>query len=271
MGNFNDAMLEKLADKGNGNYAYIDSAKEARKVLVEELEGTLMTIARDVKVQVEFNPAQVAGYRLIGYENRVMAARDFNDDTKDAGEVGAGHSVTALYELIPVDGGEEAASVAIDSDELESDAEAAIGAATVRERSTPDDADESSQIDPLRYASDSQSGPHVADGSTSSSFADELMTVKLRYKEPDGDASKLLTVPANDTGATLDQTSDDFRFAVAVAAFGMHLRGSASLGGFALEQIHELAAMAIGEDARGLRAEFLDLVDRAKAVPQSGR
>ncbi len=148
MGNIKDGTLEKLADKGNGHYAYIDSPREAYKVLVEEMGSTLVTVAKDVKIQVEFNPAKVGAFRLIGYENRIMAHQDFNDDTKDAGEIGAGHHVTALYELVPP--GEEATIPG---------------------------------IDPLKYTE--------ADASRRGA-SNESFTVKLRYKQPDGDTSRLL-------------------------------------------------------------------------------
>jgi len=225
MGNLKDSTLEKLADKGNGNYAYIDTIEEAQKVLVDQVGGTLVTIAKDVKIQVEFNPAEVAAYRLIGYENRMLAAQDFNDDKKDAGEIGAGHTVTAFYEIVP-------AGQAID---------------------VP-------SVDPLKY----QTPTEVSDSADSG----ELMTVKLRYKEPDGDISKLLAVPVSDTGLTLDRSSDDFAFAAAVAGFGLVLRKSEHTQDFAYSDVIELASTAVGDDPSGYRAQFVELVRAAMALDQ---
>ena len=220
MGNIKDATLEQLADKGNGNYAYIDSIDEARKVLVEEMGGTLVTIAKDVKIQVEFNPDQVAAYRLIGYENRLLAAEDFNDDTKDAGEIGAGHTVTALYEIVPV-------GVDIDLP----------------------------GVDELKYQrpSDPVRGPS----------SDELLTLKLRYKQPDGDTSKLLVFPITDDGASYVAASGDFKFAAAVAAYGMLLRDSPHRGSSTFPGVIELAGEGLGEDRHGYRAQFIELARRA--------
>jgi len=223
MGNLKDGTLESLADKGNGNYAYIDTLNEARKVLVDQIGGTLVTIAKDVKIQVEFNPAEVSAYRLIGYENRLLAAQDFNDDTKDAGEIGAGHTVTALYEIVPV--GEEL--------DLPS-------------------------VDPLKYQAPTDATVVAENG--------EMMTVKLRYKEPDGDVSKLIEMPVVDTGATFADSSDDFAFAAAVASFGMLLRGSPHSEDFNYDFVCELARASIGEDPFGYRAELVDLVNRAIAL-----
>lgn len=181
-GNYKDNRLEALADYGNGNYSYIDSEREAKKVLVDEMSGTLFTVAKDVKFQLEFNPANVKGYRLIGYENRVMAAEDFNDDTKDAGEIGAGHSVTVLYEIVPADSKME------------------LGESE------------------LKYASDSEGV-----------MGDELLTVNIRYKEPEGSESKLLTYPVNKSLYS-DKMSADMNFASCVAEFGMLLRNSRYIG-----------------------------------------
>jgi len=226
-GNLKDSTMEQLADKGNGNYAYIDGLREGEKVLVEQMGGTLVTIAKDVKIQIEFNPAQVAAYRLIGYENRMLRKEDFNDDTKDAGEIGAGHTVTALYELIP------------------SDRPTDVG--------IPD-------VDPLKYQQ--RGGLRKAAGSL------EMLTLKLRYKEPDGDTSKLIEQPVTDSFAEYSQASEDFKFAASVAAFGMILRGSAHKGNATLEMVLELAAEGKGTDAKGYRAEFLELV--AKAAELTG-
>jgi len=215
-----DRIEEKLADHGNGNYAYIDTVNEARKVLVHDLSATLMTIAKDVKIQVEFNPRLVTGYRLVGYENRKLADRDFNDDTKDAGEIGAGHSVTALYEVVPV-------GVSVP------------GAA----------------VDALKVQSPRQ--PSAAAASS------ELLTVKLRDKAPTGTKSQLLSVPVQDARTPLAQTTDDFRFSAAVAAFGMLLRDSAHKGDASYEMVRGLARGAQGEDPFGYRREFIGLVSRA--------
>jgi Ca-activated chloride channel family protein len=221
-GNLKDSKMEQIADHGNGNFSYIDSALEAKKVLVSEMGGTLLTIAKDVKLQVEFNPARVSAYRLIGYENRLLAAEDFNDDTKDAGELGAGHSVTAIYEVIPV---------GVDS--------------PVNVRG----------LDSLRYQS-ANPLPQAAD-------SDELLFVKLRYKKPDEDRSTLLDLPVRDqTGPA----SDDFRFASAVAAWGMLLRDSEYCTGFSLQDVAQLAKGATGTDKEGYRSEFVRLVETAQAL-----
>jgi Ca-activated chloride channel family protein len=223
-GNLQDAKMEQLANHGNGNYAYIDSLLEARKVLVNELGATLLTIAKDVKIQVEFNPARVQGYRLIGYENRLLDDEDFNDDSEDAGELGAGHSVTALYEVIPV---------GVDSDV------------------------DLPEIDELRY----QDEPNVP-----TSDRDELLFVKLRYKAPTADESQLIERPVSDRATMLGETSDDFRFAAAVASFGMWLRQSEHRGRSDLSLVRELAENARGEDEDGYRGEFLELLDLAEVA-----
>jgi len=222
MGNYQDDRLESLADKGNGNYAYIDTQMEARKVLVEEMNSTLVTIAKDVKIQIEFNPAEVAAYRLIGYENRMLRAEDFNDDTKDAGEIGAGHTVTALYEVVPQ-------GVEIDLP----------------------------GVDPLKYQKPKGEPSKAAE-------TGELLTVKIRYKQPDGDTSKLLSFPVTDEGGSFNRASKDFQFAAAVAAFGMILRDSEHKGGATLDAVAELASAGQGEDPFGYRKEFLTLVEKAK-------
>ncbi len=220
-GNLKDSKMEKLADHGNGNFAYIDNLMEARKVLVTEMGGTLLTIAKDVKIQVEFNPARVQAYRLIGYENRLLANEDFNDDTKDAGELGAGHSVTALYEVIPVG--------------LESP------------YAIP-------EVDPLRYGSQ--------EATAAASESDELLFVKLRYKAPDGDESRLITRPvADESGAA----SVDLQFASAVAGFGMILRDSEYRGDWTLADVLEQAREAMGADREGYRSEFIRLVEMANS------
>jgi Ca-activated chloride channel family protein len=220
-GNTNDSMMEKLADRGNGNYAYIDSQSEARKALGEQVAGTLYTIAKDVKIQVEFNPSKIAGYRLIGYENRLLANRDFNDDKKDAGEIGAGHSVTALYEIVP-------AGQAVENDGIE-----------------------------LKYSKVEPS---------ESNFNDELLTVKLRYKEPNETQSKLLTQGLLDRGNSIDNATDNLRFASAVAEFGMLLRDSRYKGSANFNDVSSLAGNSIGSDLKSYRNDFLDLIRKANRL-----
>jgi len=224
-GNLQDAKMEQLANRGNGNYAYIDNILEAKKVLVNEIGGTLLTIAKDVKIQVEFNPAKVQAYRLIGYENRLLQAEDFNNDQKDAGELGAGHSVTALYEIIPV-----GVNSSFDLPE----------------------------VDPLRYQ------PNTEEFSGNNS--DELMLIKLRYKQPTGDTSELISQPLIDREISLENTSNNFRFAAAVAEFGMILRESKYQGSANLSQVVNLARQSQGEDAAGDRAEFIRLVEACKTL-----
>jgi Ca-activated chloride channel family protein len=245
-GNLKDAKLEKLADNGNGLYAYIDGVREGRKVLVEQMSGSLVTIAKDVKIQIEFNPREIASYRLLGYENRMLAAEDFNNDKKDAGEIGAGHTVTALYELVPV-GAKQAAAVqpvAVDALKYQEP-----GTRGQEPTGTPD------------------SRPPTADSRlTEAAASGELLTLKLRYKEPDGDVSKLLEVPLKDRGGSLHAASKDMQFAAAVASFGMILRGSEHRGTSSLPAVAEIAGGAIGEDKNGYRAEFVDLVRKAAAI-----
>jgi Ca-activated chloride channel homolog len=247
-GNLKDAKMEKLADNGNGMYAYIDSVREAKKVLVEQLTGSTITIAKDVKIQIEFNPAQIAAYRLLGYENRVLAAQDFNNDKKDAGEIGAGHTVTALYELVPVGAMSEAAPARLGTDPLKYQQP---GANVLPEK--------------RRTVVDSAApGPGLvpANGETSS----ELLTLKLRYKEPDGDTSKLLEYPLKDRGHSFNSASPDLQFAAAVASFGMILRGSEHRGSSNLAAVAEIASAALGDDKGGYRAEFVDLVRKAQSL-----
>ncbi len=223
MGNLKDSTMEKLADRGNGNYAYIDSLAEARKVLVTQAGATLFTVAKDVKIQVEFNPVHVAGYRLIGYEKRLLRDEDFNDDKKDAGDLGAGHTVTALYEIVP--NGQ------------------AVPAA---------------KVDKLKY--------QTPRGATDASA--EMMTVKVRYKAPQGDVSKLMQRTVDDATVAMNRTTADFRWAAAVAGYGMMLRESPQRGTLTWQQVRALAAGAVGKDAEGYRAEFLKLVDKASSLPR---
>jgi Ca-activated chloride channel family protein len=219
-GNLKDTKMEQMADKGNGHYAYIDSFREAQKVFVREFGGTLFTVAKDVKIQVEFNPAKVQAYRLLGYENRLLAREDFGDDKKDAGEMGAGHAVTALYEVVPVG----APPVALTGDSL------------------------TYQRVSLR---------------PSASRSPELMTVRLRYKDPDGTRSRLLSTTVEDRGGS---ASRDLRFASAVAAFALVLRNSDHKGEASYNMVLALARDARGEDPEGYRGEFISMVERARTL-----
>jgi Ca-activated chloride channel family protein len=222
-GNVKDSTMEKLADKGNGNYAYIDSLSEARKVLGEQIGGTLFTIAKDVKIQVEFNPKQAAAYRLIGYENRLLRDQDFNDDTKDAGEIGAGHTVTALYEVVPI--GQKY---------------------------------ENPGVDKLKYQQPAQPSEMAN--------SNELMTVKLRYKPPTQDQSKLVSVSLADSKGKLSSASENFKFASAVAAFGMLLRDSKYKADANYNEVLALARASAGADPQGYRSEFIQLVETARTL-----
>lgn len=243
MGNLKDSKLEKLADKGNGHYGYIDDLNEARKVFNEELVGTLYTVAKDVKLQVEFNPLTVGAYRLIGYENRTLAAQDFNDDTKDAGEIGAGHTVTALYEIVPVGKWPKP-----------------------------------SNVDPLKYAAADKAGAErkladVKEGAKKvpADVADDLFTVKLRYKQPDAETSvKTIDYVVDDIAGKKVVPNGDLMWAASVANFGMQLRHSKHAGQWKLEDIAETASGLVGEDRSGRRAEFVDLVKKA-ATLKGGR
>lgn len=219
MGNYKDSKLETLADKGNGNHAYIDTMQEAQKVLGTEFFGTLYTIAKDVKIQVEFNPAKVQAYRLIGYENRLLNDEDFKDDTKDAGELGSGHTVTALYEIIPVG---------------------------VKSKYLKD-------IDKLKYTKQ-----------TNQNYSDEMLTVKFRYKEPDGDVSKLIVKTVKDENKSIETANDDLKFSAAVALFGMQLRDSEFINTKRKEDVITLAEAGKGSDKDGYRAEFIRLVKSSK-------
>lgn len=223
-GNYQDAKMQKLADKGNGNHAYIDQLSEARKVLVNEFGGTLFTIAKDVKLQVEFNPAFVQGYRLIGYENRMLAKEDFNDDKKDGGELGSGHTVTALYEIIPA------------------------GRPSIFLK----------KVDTLKYQQAKGGGNAVLNG--------EWMTIKLRYKLPDGNLSKLMEHPVTYYPNNTISLTDNYRFAASVAAFGMLLRNSEFKQEASYTNVIQLAKTAVGKDAEGYRKEFIQLVKKASAI-----
>jgi Ca-activated chloride channel family protein len=221
-GNYNDHLMEQLADAGNGNYAYIDTLNEARKVLVDQMSATLQTIAKDVKIQIEFNPATVSEYRLIGYENRALAREDFNNDRVDAGEIGAGHTVTALYEITLAGSGGE-------------------------------------RVDPLRYRSAADASPgHGA----------EIAFLRLRYKAPDGEVSKLIERPIalRDLERDLQQTSERYRFAAAVAGFGQLLRGGKYTEQFGYAEVLDLARSARGADPFRYRGEFVQLVQVAQAL-----
>lgn len=220
MGNYKDSKLETLADKGNGNHAYIDTMQEAQKVLGKEFGGTLFTIAKDVKIQVEFNPAKVAAYRLIGYENRLLADEDFIDDTKDAGELGSGHSVTALYEIIPVG---------------------------VKSNFIKD-------VDALKYTKTKPTD----------NYSDELLTVKFRYKKPDGNTSKEIVYPLAEEEIAFSKTSDDFKFASAVSLFGMKIRKSKFSKKANFDDVISLAENGRGTDNEGYRAEFIRMVKAYK-------
>jgi Ca-activated chloride channel family protein len=223
MGNYKDGRMEQIADKGNGNYHYIDNLLEAKKVFVNDMRGTLFTIAKDVKIQVEFNPAKVRAYRLIGYENRLLKKEDFDDDTKDAGELGAGHTVTALYEIIPF-GSEEEVPVVGD-----------LKYQMVK-------------IDPKAYKSK------------------EILTVKLRYKKPDGKKSQLIEMPLADDNIAIAKASPNFKFSAAVAEFGMLLRDSEFKGQSSYENVLELAKQGKGPDTFGYRTEFIKLVEMCQLL-----
>jgi len=220
MGNYKDGRMEEMADKGNGNYYYIDGILEAKKVLVTELAGTMFTIAKDVKIQIEFNPVKVESYRLVGYENRLLNKEDFDNDKKDAGELGAGHNVTALYEIVPTK--------------------------------------KAVKVDNLKY----QAIETKKDAYTT----DEIMNIKLRYKEPKEDQSKLIQVALKYIESPGAKTSDNFRFSAAVAEFGMLLRDSQFKKDSSFDQVLELAKASKGRDDFGYRAEFIQLVEKAKLL-----
>ena len=232
-GNIKDHNLEQIANNGNGEYYYIDSFKEGKRVLVDKMNSTLVTIAKDVKIQVDFNPRKVGSYRLIGYANRKMKAEDFRNDEKDAGEIGAGHTITALYEITPPGVGNQNEVKSkyrkLDNEKIEN-----------------------------KYS-------NLID-------SDELLTVFLRYKNPEDkieDSANEFIVPLTDSGKAWEESSNDFRFASSVAGFGMLLRNSKYAGDINCELILELASEGIGKDKNGLRKEFIELVNKAKAIKGS--
>ncbi len=223
MGNYKDGRMEQISNAGNGNYFYIDNIREAEKVFVKELRANMFTIAKDVKIQIEFNPAAVKAYRLVGYENRVMASEDFDNDAKDAGELGAGHTVTALYEIIPAGSTQEV-----------------------------------NRASDLKY-----SDYNISDrGKTSG----DLMTIKFRYKPIGKDKSVLIENPVPNLALKAKQTSNNFNFSAAVAAFGMQLRDSKFKGETNYELIENLGKKGKGADKNGYRNEFLTLVHTAKLL-----
>jgi Ca-activated chloride channel family protein len=226
MGNYKDSKMETLANKGNGNYAYIDNITEARKTLVSEFGGTLFTVAKDVKLQLEFNPTKVGSYRLIGYENRMLAKEDFNNDQKDAGDMGVGHTVTALYEIIP---------------------------AGLKDQF-------SQSVDPLKYQKN--------DESAIKNSSNDMLTIKFRYKEPTSSKSKLSQAVVYDKPLDLNNTTTDFRFASAVAEFGMLLRNSEFKQKADFSKAISRARAAKGDDHEGYRAEFVKLAETAKLLAQ---
>ncbi|MEI5984343.1 MULTISPECIES: vWA domain-containing protein [Sphingobacterium] len=228
MGNLKDSKMEILANKGHGNYAYIDNIAEARKAMVTEFGGTMFTVAKDVKIQVEFNPAYVQAYRLVGYENRLLAAEDFNNDQKLGGDMGVGHAVTAIYEIVPV---------GVKS--------SAIGT-----------------VDPLKYQENGKSKAGALNG--------ELATVKFRYKDPKSEVSKLQQVVVSDKAVGIDAASEDFRFATAVAEFGMLIRNSEFKQKASFASLIARAKAAKGKDDEGYRAEFIRMAENSKSLMDTG-
>ncbi|MDR2473324.1 MAG: von Willebrand factor type A domain-containing protein [Tannerella sp.] len=220
MGNYKDSKMQTLAEKGNGNHAYIDNLQEANKTLVQEFGSTMYAVAKDVKLQVEFNPAKVQAYRLIGYENRLLRDEDFNNDAIDAGEMGAGHCVTAFYEVVPV-------GVTFSG---------------------------SGSVDSLKYQTKT---------AVTTSNSTDLLTVKMRYKNPDEDTSRKLEVSLTDINTT---PSEDFRFAASVAMFGQILTGSSFKGDATCDKVIALAKSSSGKDEQGYRREFVRLVEAAKGL-----
>ena len=237
MGNLKDSTMERLADIGNGHYAYIDTLSEARKVLVEEMSGTLVTVAKDVKIQVDFNPAKVEAYRLIGYENRILRTEDFNNDLKDAGDMGAGHTVTALFEIVPRGG-------------------------TVPGPS----------IDPSVFQPAPSAGPGAPPApSTGNANSNDLLVLRLRYKLPDAAESTRMDLPLADRDVAFARAPADVRFAAAVAAFGMILKDSPYKGDATLAWVLDTASGSAGQDRGGYRDEFVSLVRKAIALSDRPR
>ena len=237
MGNYKDSKLEKLADKGNGNYFYIDREQEANKVFVEQMRSTLYTIAKDVKIQIEFNPAKVKSYRLIGYENRMLAKEDFDDDTKDAGELGVGHTVTALYEV-----------QLAQTEEKSNRGDAAGVGSQFQELETEE----------LRYQQHTVKAEAYA--------TDEILTLKFRYKKPDEETSRLIVHPLVDDRVPIGLSSDNFRWSAAVAAWGMILRDSEHKGDADIKMVRRLAEGSTGPDLEGYRKDFLDMIKTSQKI-----
>ncbi|WP_029905734.1 VWA domain-containing protein [Prevotella sp. 10(H)] len=230
MGNYKDSKMQTLSQAGNGNHAYIDNLQEANKVLVNEFGATMYTVAKDVKLQIEFNPKKVQAYRLVGYETRMLNKEDFNDDKKDAGEMGAGHTVTALYEVVPVGVKMNVAG----------------------------------NVDPLKYQAENKS---PLQRQLDNSMYPDLLTVKLRYKQPNGDKSKKIELPLIDNYR--NEVSDDFRFAAAVAMFGQVMKDSEYKGEGSYDKAIELAQSGFGSDSQGYRREFVRLVETAKGLAKN--
>lgn len=230
MGNYKDSKMQTLAQAGNGNHAYIDNLQEANKILVNEFGATMYTVAKDVKLQIEFNPNRVQAYRLVGYETRMLNKEDFNDDTKDAGEMGAGHTVTAFYEVVPV-------GVKMNMQ---------------------------GNVDPLKYQTEAKNPIQKRLGE---SMHPDLLTVKLRYKQPSGSTSKKIEVPLIDSNT--NEVSDDFRFAAAVAMFGQVMKGSEYKGEGTFDKAIELAQSGYGKDSQGYRREFVRLMETAKGLTRN--
>jgi Ca-activated chloride channel homolog len=237
-GNLKDGKLEKIADNGNGQYCYVDSIREAQKVLVAELSGSLVTIAKDVKLQIEFNPVKVAGYRLIGYENRALKNEDFANDRVDAGDIGAGHSVTAFYEIVPVKTVAQPKPAAISGMRYQR----AFSVAVEIQKTVDDDL------------------------LTDAARSGELMYVALRFKQPESSESDLVEMTVKDSNQSFDAAPADFKFAASVAAFGMKLRQSAYAGNWTWSDIENIAVSTIGDDPQGHRAELVDLVRQARKM-----
>ena len=304
MGNIKDAKLESLADKGNGHYGYIDDLDEARKVFVEELTGMLYTIAKDVKLQVEFNPAKVGAYRLLGYENRMLAAKDFNNDAVDAGEMGAGHTVTALYEIVPAglipqrpakpdpavdplkyqstlstasptpggSAGDQSATRKLAEEITRAFDDTGFSGAEIRievngrnvtAQGTVPTAEQRAKIDQVADSFADVTFENKVTVTPPKAASDELLTVKLRYKQPDGEESTKLEFPLDDEPQSC---SPDLQFAASVTGFGLLLRNSRYAAGCNWDLMVELAEGARGDDENGRRGEFIDLARQARRL-----